>query len=329
MSSGDVTSYLRSFAISVVDIIGILIPGLLCLVAIMLCPLAFPIYLHIDASMVMYLGWQITIGGICVAYFLGLSVRFVAVGFLERVTQSIWRHRVRAMSAEMWDTLTGIVGGETRAEQVVRASLAMTGRELLGHLQVQDATGRAPKLHRGGVGEATPLRETRETSLLEKWQDAQAPDLNRSERSQSGLGTTNGWTADEAWLARLYRREQLGNNAPLFPYLKRQLRLVDERAWAAIERVEAELRFLAGLVFPLLVLGLDCILLGLQCNDAVRKTIKDGLQMPLFYFGALSLLAAAALVLAFPARRIREVCYLYLWSLIVLKPEQVPKLDSA
>lgn len=98
----------------------------------------------------------------------------------------------------------------------------------------------------------------------------------------------------------------VGKWAPYFQFAKRSLRLRHE-LWVEAERLEAEIRLMAGLFIP-------CVILA----------IAGGLRMPLHFRSATLLIAAGALgaltvYLRFPERRVKETVYVQLLALVALR----------
>jgi hypothetical protein len=123
--------------------------------------------------------------------------------------------------------------------------------------------------------------------------------------------------ADLGKLAGTLEENEPGRCAPYFHYAKRLIRANSSALWSETERLEAEIRFTAGLLVPLAALAFD----GLYA----------AVFQPAFLPAGVSLLAgvgAVAVVRAFPSRRVREVQYVYLMAIIVLKGSYLPRPDG-
>jgi hypothetical protein len=119
-------------------------------------------------------------------------------------------------------------------------------------------------------------------------------------------------------LAGTLSKNETGRYAPYFHYAKRLIRANSSALWSATERLEAEIRFTAGLLVPFAALAFD----GLYA----------AVFQPAFLSVGVSLLAgvgAVAAVRAFPSRKVREVQYVYLMAIIVLKRLHLPQSDGA
>jgi hypothetical protein len=97
---------------------------------------------------------------------------------------------------------------------------------------------------------------------------------------------------------------EVANAAPYFLFAKRIIHHGNPSLWTGAERMEAELRFVAGIFVPLLVLFCD----GMW----MRSTFG-------YVLAVVSGLAAIVVLITFPTRRIREVIYDYQMALIALK----------
>ena len=114
-----------------------------------------------------------------------------------------------------------------------------------------------------------------------------------------------------------------GHYAPYFHYAKRLTRTMPG-LWAEGERLEADARFTAGLFLPLLLVSIDGAWIALLYRS-----------IPAWLVTVVSAAGVAAVVVAFPSRRNREVIYAYLLALIALRtpgivnqyaePTQAPK----
>jgi hypothetical protein len=104
--------------------------------------------------------------------------------------------------------------------------------------------------------------------------------------------------------------------APYFYFAKRVVRSYPE-LWTEAERLEAEVRFAAGLFLPFLVLAFDALLRGLTTTGAwVLLAIGVG--------------GATVVLTAFPPLRIKEIIYVHYLALVVLLyPKQRPPHPTA
>ncbi|HEU0300181.1 MAG TPA: hypothetical protein VFR37_12020 [Longimicrobium sp.] len=105
---------------------------------------------------------------------------------------------------------------------------------------------------------------------------------------------------------------EVGRHATYFHYAKRLVRGSSPALWAEAERLEAEIRFTAGLLLPFTLLTID----GIYAAISTASLLAGG-------FALVAFAGAAAALSAFPSRRLREVLYVYLMAIIVLKHEQV------
>jgi len=105
-------------------------------------------------------------------------------------------------------------------------------------------------------------------------------------------------------LSNLYGVRDPGHYAPYFHFAKRLVRKNPDM-WTEAERLEAEIRFAAGLFFPFLLLLIDGIFL--------RATHPQA--WVLVVIGALG---AGIVIFAFPSRRIKEVLYNHFLALAIL-----------
>jgi hypothetical protein len=105
-------------------------------------------------------------------------------------------------------------------------------------------------------------------------------------------------------LARGYEKSNPCHYAPYFHFAKRLIRQYPDM-WAEAERSEAEIRFVAGLFLPLLLILLDGVLLCFY-------------QPKAWVLIAVGALGAGVVVYSFPLRRTREVLYDQLLALIIL-----------
>ena len=98
--------------------------------------------------------------------------------------------------------------------------------------------------------------------------------------------------------------ERISSLAPYFHFAKRIVRSGPSVLWAESERMEADIRFAAGIFVPLLVFVVDGLWL---------RSLSG------FVLASISSIGAFIIILTFPSRRIREVVYNYYLALIVLR----------
>lgn len=106
-------------------------------------------------------------------------------------------------------------------------------------------------------------------------------------------------------LSKLYGERDPCRYAPFFHFAKRLVRKHPDM-WAEAERLEAEIRFAAGLFLPFLLLLIDGLLL--------RPTHKSSAWV-LVIIGALG---AGLVLFAFPSKRVKEVLYNHFLALAIL-----------
>jgi hypothetical protein len=112
-------------------------------------------------------------------------------------------------------------------------------------------------------------------------------------------------------LSKLLNRSNPGSVAPHFHFAKRVIRGGPAPLWAEAERLEAEVRFTAGLFAPLCLLTVDASVALYRCHCTIAI--------------ASFVVCCAGLFLifdSFPDRRIREVMYDYYLALAVLRSER-------
>jgi hypothetical protein len=117
-------------------------------------------------------------------------------------------------------------------------------------------------------------------------------------------------------LARDASKHDPGRYAPLFHVSKMLLR--DHPAlWAEAQRLEAEVRFIAGLFVPFALLFLDGLWLLLRQHDGVVITV-------------VSCVAMATILPAYTYRRSREIYYNQLLAIVALRlhKESPPQLGQ-
>src|SRR5262249_32283076 len=109
-----------------------------------------------------------------------------------------------------------------------------------------------------------------------------------------------------------------GRYVPYFHFAKRLLRRTPQ-LWEEAERLEADVRFAAGLFMPFILLAIDGILGGLF----------HGLLTPAAWILLFAGTIGAILVLrALPSRRTREILYDQFLALCVLKYPTPPCVDA-
>jgi hypothetical protein len=106
-------------------------------------------------------------------------------------------------------------------------------------------------------------------------------------------------------LSKLYGERDPGRYAPFFHFAKRLVRKHPDM-WAEAERLEAEIRFAAGLFLPFLLLFIDGLLLGPTHKSSAWVLVVIGA------FGA------SLMILAFPSKRVKEVLYNHFLALAIL-----------
>jgi hypothetical protein len=105
--------------------------------------------------------------------------------------------------------------------------------------------------------------------------------------------------------------------APYFHYAKRVVRR-EPAMWAEAERLEAEVRFAAGLFLPLVLLVLDGVLLSLWRHQTAG-----------WWLSAAAGTGVVAVLWAFPSRRSREVLYNQFLALAALPSPPATPHDKA
>lgn len=230
---------MKNLFLTIVDILGIFVPGILLLAGLLLFPgvltslssgnLQADLSHFIEANRI-----SIAVAGSIVAYVLGFLVRLWSIGLLEWITRTKWTKMLQ---------------------------------------------------------EKVPY--------LEKPLEKAVGDADFQAALQS--------------LASTYKATDLTPHAPYFHFAKRLVRANNSGLWADAERMEAELRFAAGLCIPF------CLF------------IFDGLFFPKpfgYVLSVISLCGLAAVIARFPSRRVKEVLMDYLLALIVLKYNKAPIAES-
>lgn len=105
-------------------------------------------------------------------------------------------------------------------------------------------------------------------------------------------------------LSKLYGVRDPGHYAPYFHFAKRLVRKNPDM-WTEAERLEAEIRFAAGLFLPFLLLLIDGISLGTAHLGA-------------WVLMVIGTLGAGIVAFAFPSRRVKEVLYNHFLALAIL-----------
>lgn len=224
---------MKSLFVSIIDVMGIFIPGFLLLLGILLFPVAIghassykslwdatPEAIRINTT-------GIGIIVVIISYATGFLIRLGAIGVLHRLTKRWW------------------------AEKLTKQS------EVLGPILEECLT--YPEL-------CTALKEVYGTA---------------------STGHVAGYS-------------------PYFNFAKRIVRNSSSPLWADAERLEAEIRFSAGLFVPMCVLAIDGALL-------IRSS-PFGWMLTLF-----SVLSCYVILYTFPLRRIREVLHVYTMAIITLR----------
>ncbi len=102
---------------------------------------------------------------------------------------------------------------------------------------------------------------------------------------------------------KLRSKFEVAHNAPYFAFAKRLIQNGNPALWTSTERMEAELRFMAGIFITLILLFVD----------GIRIASSSG-----YVLAVISGIGLLIILLSFPTRRIREVVYDYHMALIVL-----------
>jgi hypothetical protein len=229
-----------TFIVTIVDLLGVFIPGFVMLVAMLLVPSALGIHLRLVEVLPDPIGSNVWILGgtyAIAAYILGFLVRLVSIHIMNVLTLSRWADRIKTEAAALEPALTA----------------AFANKQLTESLKT---------------------------------------------------------------LAERLDKYDPGRYAPYFHYAKRVVRR-EPAMWAETERLEAEVRFAAGLFLPLVLLVLDGILLSLW-----RQTAGWWL------FSAAG--TGVIIVLrAFPSRRSHEVLYNQFLALAVLPNPPATPHDKA
>jgi hypothetical protein len=228
---------MKSLVVSVVDVLGIFVPGFLLLIGILLLPVA------LGYSSLYKIAWQATpesmrtnlvgIGIIVVtlSYVMGFVIRMCAILILQELTKKWW-----------------------------------------GRMLTQKANALTP--------------------ILESCLDY--PDLCTALKESFGTSTMG----------------HLTQYAPYFSFAKRIIRNANAALWADAERLEAELRFSAGLFIPFCLLSIDGLfLIGHQPFGWILL--------------ATSLIGGSITLVTFPRRRMREVLHVYTMAIITLRYKPV------
>lgn len=108
--------------------------------------------------------------------------------------------------------------------------------------------------------------------------------------------------------SKLHRGYELAYQAPYFHFAKRIIRGGNPGLWAEAERLEAELRFAAGIFIPLVLFAVD----GFWIWRAFHSFLG-------ILIGVIASIGILIVYTTFPSRRIREVVYDYYLALIVLR----------
>lgn len=228
---------MKSIFVTIVDILGVFVPGLLLLIGLLLLPWIFNdlisqgVTWESFSKFIQANGVALAIIVAITAYVLGFLLRLWSVRLLEALTRFRWATKLKMRATIFHEALESAIGD--------------------------------PKLCEA---------------------------LNNMSASHG--------------------KSDLSSYAPYFHFAKRVVRSSNPASWAEAERMEAEIRFAAGLFIPF------CILLF------------DGffLRKPLGYvISIISLVGAVVIWSRFPSRRIKEVLIDYLLAIVVLryKPKSV------
>jgi hypothetical protein len=221
---------LKDFFLSIIDVIGILVPGFLFGLGVALLP---PVTRRVLSTNLDYLvshSIALVVTSIVVAYVLGFVIRLSAIRFMNTLTRRWWASKLKK---------------RTRAlDGAITQHLEMVDPILLRCLQNEPLSR-----SKGGVSDA----------------------------------------------------------ARYFHFIKRVVRSGPATLWAEAERLEAEIRFVAGLVFPLMLFTIDGLWMAFSSEPWIGSSML-----------AISLLSLLIIFLEYPGRRIGEVIYVYYLGLIIM-----------
>jgi hypothetical protein len=230
-----------TFLVTVVDLLGVFVPGFVMLVAMLLVPSALGVHPRLVEVLPDPVGSNVWILGgtyAIAAYILGFLVRLVSIRIMNVLTLGRWADQIKAEAEALEPALTA----------------AFANKQL--------------------------------TESLKKL----AEDLNKYDP---------------------------GRYAPYFHYAKRVVRR-EPAMWAEAERLEAEVRFAAGLFLPLVLLMLDGVLLSLWRQQTAG-----------WWLFAAAGTGVVAVRWTFPSRRSREVLYDQFLALVVLSSPPATPHDKA
>jgi len=230
-----------TFVVTIVDLLGVFVPGFLMLVAMLLVPSALGVNLRFVEVLPDPVGSNVWILGgayAITAYIVGFLVRLVSMSIMNVLTLHRWADRIKTEAAALEPALTA----------------AFANKQLTESLKT---------------------------------------------------------------LAKGFEKYDPGRYAPYFHYAKRVVRR-EPTMWAEAERLEAEVRFAAGLFLPLVLLVLDGALLSLWRQ-----------QTSGWWLFAAAGTGVVAVLCAFPSRRSREVLYDQFLALAVLPNPPVTPHDKA
>jgi hypothetical protein len=222
---------MNRLSVTVVDLLGMLVPGVVLLVAFFLLPTGLAplpeiVGLRVSDLEILDDSWVVGVLCLATAYVLGFLLRQLAIPVMQAITKERWTHHLRREAEILGPSLEAALGDESLVKS---------------------------------------LRE----------------------------------------LAEINKRDP-GHHAPFFHLVKRLIRQHPE-LWVEVERLEAEIRLLAGLFLPFLLLLLD----GLLCFIAG--------QAGWWTLMALGAGGAGVILYVFPGRRVKEVRHAYFLALVALK----------
>jgi hypothetical protein len=224
---------MKSIFVSIVDVLGIFIPGFLLLLGIVLIPISaghsqsYKMVWQLTPELVRTNATGLAVTVIIASYAVGFIIRLASMGLLQTLTKKWWAARLTKQAEALHPVF----------------------EECLNYPELCSA-------------------------------------LKDAYGSQS-MGHITGYAA-------------------YFSFAKRIIRNGSPSLWAEAERIEAEMRFSAGLFIPFCALALNGLL-----------SIRSG------HFGwmllVLSLCSCFIILYTFPRRRIREILHLYTMAIVTLR----------